>query len=122
MRQLAREFDVVLTNEDDTKLNLRLLPTPVLTYEPNTDQCVDGAMFAFAATGTDPDAFLLIETVRKNSALQFQYALARFHFRELQATRKSETVWHVDSDTGMLNNFRGSTKYRHAAYNFFRAK
>ncbi len=122
MRQLAREFQVVLTNEGGDKQSLRLLPTPVATYEPNTDQCSDGAMFAFAATGTDPDAFLLIETVRRDNAMHFQYGFARFHFRDLVATRKGETVWHVEDEPGMLNNFRGSAKYRNAAYTFFRAK
>lgn len=122
MRQLARDFEVVLTNDDDSKQTLRLLPTPVLTYEPNVDTCLDGAMFAFAATGTDPDAFLLIETVRKNNAMQFQYGFARFHFRDLVATRKNETVWHVETDMGMLNNFRGNLKYKSAVYNFFRTK
>lgn len=122
MRQLAREYQVVLTDDTDNKTTLRLLPTPVLTYEPNTDQCIDGALFAFAATGTDPDAFLLVETIRDKNALRFQVAFARFHFRELTATRKEQMVWHVDADLGMLNNFRGNTKYRSSVYNFFRIK
>ncbi len=120
MRQMSREFSVELVDQGDNHQTLRLLPTPVITYEPNSAECVDGAVFAFAATGTDPDSFLIIETVKQSERLSFQYAFARFHFRELTATRNNQVVWHVDGNDAMLNNFRGSPRYRSSPYNFFR--
>ncbi|MGN6544334.1 MAG: hypothetical protein ACTHK7_04750 [Aureliella sp.] len=121
-RQISREFGATLTDTDGSKLPLRLLPTPILTYEPQRDAGTDGAIFAFAATGTDPDAFLIIENRKVDGKLALHYAFARFHFRELIGTRGDQTVWHAEPRLEMMANFRNSPGVRGAAYTSFRTK
>lgn len=122
MRQISREFEATLTNQDDSKLQLRLLPTPILSYEPKNDVATDGAIFAFAATGTDPDVLLLIENRMANGKHTFHFAFARFHFRELTASRGKVEVWKADPKVEMTGNFLGSPSYRDSPYVFFRVK
>ena len=122
MRQISREFEATLTNQDGSKLQLRLLPTPILTYEPKDDIATDGAIFAFAATGTDPDVLLLIENRIANGKYAFHFAFARFHFRELIASKGKVDIWKVTPIEEMTRNFIGSPSYRDSPYVFFRVK
>ena len=122
MRQISREFEATLTNQDESKLQLRLLPTPILTYEPRNDVATEGGIFAFAATGTDPDVLLLIENRTANGKHAFHFAFARFHFRELIASRANVEIWKADPKVQMTGNFIGSPSYRDSPYVFFRVK
>ena len=122
LRQISREFSAELTNEDGSKLPLRLLPTPILSYEPKSEICTDGAIFAFAATGTDPDALLIIENRKVDDRFQLAYAFARFHFRELVAFRAKEPVWKAEAKTEMTRNYRTSPMFRDSTYFSFRSK
>lgn len=122
LRQIAREFSATLTNPDGSQVPLRLLPTPILTYESQSEAGASGAIFAFAATGTDPDAFLIIENRKVGGKLELQYAFARFHFRQLTAMRGGATVWTAAARTEMTRNFRGSPAIRNEPYVFFRVK
>lgn len=121
-RQISREFGATLIDVDGNKVPLRLLPTPILTYEPQSDDCTDGAIFALAATGTDPDVFLIVENRKVAGKLGLHYAFARFHFRELVGTRNDETVWKAEPKLEMVGNFRSSPGVRSAPYTFFRVK
>lgn len=122
LRQISREFGATLIDVGDNKVPLRLLPTPVLTYEPKDDVCTDGAIFALAATGTDPDVFLIIENRKVDRQLGLYYAFARFHFRELVGTRDNQTVWKAEPKPEMTVNFRNSPAVRNAPYTVFRVK
>lgn len=122
MRPISREFAATLTNQDNSKLQLRLLPTPILTYEPRNDVATEGAIFAFAATGTDPDVLLLIENRVASGKHVFHFAFARFDFRELIAIRGKEEIWRADPKVGMTGNFIGSPSFRDSPYVFFRVK
>lgn len=121
MRQISREFEATLTDKDGSKLQLRLLPTPLLTYEPN-DFATEGAIFAFAATGTDPDVLLLIENRMMNGKYAFYFAFARFNFRELIASKSKVEIWKVDAKEEMTGNFLSSPAFRESPYVFIRVK
>jgi hypothetical protein len=57
---------------------------------------VDGGLFAFTK-GTDPDAFLMIETRGKKDDAEWQFAFARFNGNcALRAVLKGNEVWQVD--------------------------
>lgn len=122
LRQISREFGATLIDVDSNKVPLRLLPTPILNYEPKDDVCTDGAIFALAATGTDPDVFLIIENRKIDGKLALYYAFARFHFRELIGTRDNQTVWKAEPKPEMMTNFRSSPAVRNAPYTVFRVK
>jgi hypothetical protein len=122
LRQISRQFRAELTEPDGSKLPLRLLPTPILSYEPKSETCTDGAIFAFAATGTDPDVLLIIENRKIEGRFRLAYAFARFHFRELVAFRAQEAVWKAEAKTEMTRSFRTSPMFRDSPYLFFRVK
>ncbi len=122
IRQLSRQFSVELVDRGNNRQALRLLPTPIMTYEPKKPECLFGSIFAFAATGTDPDALLVIELVEQPEGPTYQFAFARFHFRELNASRNDQAVWHADANEAMVNNFRGSPRYRSSIYTRFRVQ
>lgn len=101
MRSLSRQFGVTIERLNGDVSELRLLAQPLLRYEPKQGPAKDGAIFAFA-TGTDPDALLLIEARQTSEGLEWQYAFARFHFVGLTATHQGQKVWTADKDPDMF--------------------
>lgn len=97
MRALARQFTVSLERLRGEKSELRLLTQPLFRYEPSRGPVKEGAIFAFA-TGTDPDALLVLEARETADGLQWQYAFARFHFVQVTAFHKGQEVWKVEKD------------------------
>lgn len=116
MRALSRRVTVQMTDNHGSVTQLRLLSRPVISYQPDDASGVDGAMFAFAAGGTDPDAFLLIENRTHDGQSAWDFAFARFHYNELAAQIDGSEVWQVEAATGMQGNFWGSKKFRDALY------
>ena len=96
MKHLALQFSVTMLgwrlNQSDGE-PLRLLPRELFRYKPETDDCVDGALFVFAL-GTDPEAILAIEATKKESEqAQWQFALIRQTSAGLEAKHKGKEVW-----------------------------
>lgn len=62
MREAARRFSVELiqTADGTTRTQMRLLSRPLLRYD-ETAEVLDGAIFGFTGTGTNPDVLLLFD-------------------------------------------------------------
>lgn len=120
MRQIARRFSGQMSRDDGDRTELRLISRPVYTYQPKTDACTDGAIFALAAEGTDPDAFLVVENRNVEGKPTWVYGLARFHFNALTAQLDGQDVWQVEAKPNLLRNYHGSRNYRDDAYIVFR--
>jgi hypothetical protein len=115
MKTLARNFSATLERTTGEKDELRLLPQPLLRYEPN-DKKVDGALFSFSL-GTDPEAILILEANLEGGAPAWQYAFARYHFIGLRASYQGREVWRAEAmpeDVSMLDI--GTAKYQSSVY------
>jgi len=100
MKSLAGRFSSTLLQWRDDggdREKLRMLPQPVYRYESEDPDLVDGAMFFFVQ-GTDPETLLLLEAVRGESGLQWQFAMARRSSGSLLGQYDGRTVWEVDRD------------------------
>lgn len=115
MRQLARRFELRLHDPNRGKQDLRLVPQPLLRYEPESETVVDGAIFSFAVA-TDPEAMLLIEARKPKDGLQWRYAFARFHYWALDARLDGKQVWAPEEDILMETLKRGAADGRDRAY------
>jgi hypothetical protein len=94
MRALAQEFHVSDNFKNNGWSELRLLPTPVARYGKSGSEVVDGALFAFAL-GTDPEAFVFLETREGANGLEWQYAFAPMGCFELKGSHQGKVVWTV---------------------------
>ncbi len=101
MRQLARQFTARSVDREGLKAELRQLTQPVYRYELDKDQTsaelLDGALFVFVQ-GTDPDAWLLLETYKPAdlAAAQWQFAVARMNSIEINVEHNGRQAWHCD--------------------------
>src|SRR5262249_16389862 len=64
--------------ENQTPVELRLLPQPLYRYEPDreTPDLVDGALFGFVQ-GTDPQSLLILEARRDGERIGWKFAFPR---------------------------------------------
>ena len=115
LKQLAQDFQVhaVKTAPDYDEGSIwrfRMMAQPIYRY--SGEAAVDGAIFAFAQ-GTDPEAFLLLESRNVKGIDQWHFAFAPACVWELHAQRGEREVWsrakwHVeDTDTvyGLVGPF-----------------
>ena len=73
--------------------HLRLLPRPILQYSDEDKGIAAGAIFGFA-TGTNPDALLLIEaSSNAQGSLQWRYAGVQLTNRGLELKYQDLEVW-----------------------------
>ena len=96
MRRLAESF-VVEDNFgwDKKELNqLRLLPTPVYRYGNPADEVVDGAVFVYAL-GTDPEAILILECVKKDEMRGWRYSVGPMSIYPITAKLGDEVVYEI---------------------------
>ena len=119
MRAIARSFDIDFHNDEGTPTRLRLVSTPLFRYAAPESGVPDGAIFSFA-NATDPEALLVVEARGSGAAAHWEYALARFHFQTLQATRDGATVWEVPREPGLLSTRFGDGQFVDAPYTIFR--
>jgi hypothetical protein len=94
MKELARRFGV---SEDAGPvrgtIQLRLLPTPIHRYQDVDSGLEDGAIFVFA-TGTNPEALLLLEARAEGSTTGgWGYGLARVSGAALAADLDGRRIW-----------------------------
>jgi hypothetical protein len=96
MRRLGEQFAVRTEPRDEQPSELRLLPQPIYRYGDDADELLDGALFVFAET-TDPEALLLLETVRPPGAeaAHWRYSLAKMTSRPIVARLNGKPVWSV---------------------------
>lgn len=92
MRQLLRDFSAYM--EASGKWELRLLPQPLMRYQPKDGPVVDGALFTFVWTkGTDPELILLMECRQTKNGLSWSFAPVRFSNREIWLKHRDTEVW-----------------------------
>ena len=104
MKALVKDFSGKMVDLRENSTELRLLPQPLIRYEPTAGQVVDGAIFALAE-GTDPQILVLIEARRdKDGPPTWQYGFARFHFVHLWGYHKGVEVWHVEADASQTKS------------------
>src|SRR5262245_19029676 len=92
MRELVRNFTADM--EADGKWELRLLPQPLIRYQPDEGPVVDGALFTFVwSKGTDPEMIVLVELRKTADGMAWHYAPVRFSSRELWLKYHDTEVW-----------------------------
>jgi hypothetical protein len=100
LKELARRFSVRV---GDARANhkMRFLPTPVHRYADPQAGIQDGAVFAFAATGTNPGVVLLLELYQpQGDEAKWQYSLSRLGIGEV-AVQLDERVVYEQAYTGI---------------------
>jgi hypothetical protein len=107
MKALAKEFSGKLVDLKGASFDLRLLPQPLVRYEPSRTNVLDGAIFALAE-GTDPQALVLIEARRTREGPRWEYGFARFHFAHLWGYHRDKEVWHVEADPSQTKAVLGA--------------
>jgi len=110
-RALAREFSAHSMNLDnENRTQLRLLPQPIMRYQPDGDEVLDGALFVFAAgVGTDPEVVLLIEARKHDKGYRWEYAVCRYSDMNLFVQHKKKEVW--KSVRGGANAFKNDANH-----------
>ena len=92
MRRLVAEFSAFM--QADGVWELRLLPQPLMRYQPKSGPVVDGALFTYVwSKGTDPELVLLVECRKTKEGLEWFYAPVRFSNRELWLKLGDQEVW-----------------------------
>ncbi len=115
MKSLAKEFSGKLVDLKGQSFALRLLPQPLVRYEPTETKVLDGAIFALAE-GTDPQSLVLIEARNSAAAPRWEYAFARFHFASLWGYHRDSEVWRVDADPSQTRSALGAGTDRQGLY------
>ena len=113
MRQILRDFSAHMAAEGAWEL--RLLPQPLLRYQPKEGPVVDGALFTFVWTkGTDPELVLLLECLKTPSGTAWSYAPVRFSNRELWLKHREVEVWRgpVHQEPELDSDLIYTTHYR----------
>jgi hypothetical protein len=95
MRAISRDLHAFM--ETDGKWELRLLPQPLLRYQPTEGDVIDGALFSWvwSGRGTDPEVVVAVECYRSSQGLGWRYAPARMTTREVWLTHAGREVWRV---------------------------
>jgi hypothetical protein len=93
MRRLAQEFTGYVTDREDKRRDLRLLPTPLYRYPAVKTGVVDGALFALVVEGTDPEVLLVLEAREEDGKTRWEYACGRFGVISMYVQHKGKEVW-----------------------------
>jgi hypothetical protein len=100
MKAMAEPFKVTMfsrKNGVEDREEMRLLPKPIYRYDLERAKTIhpdliDGAMFAFAQ-GTDPEAVLMFEAVKKGDRTTWQYAFGRATAWTAEARLNNSVIW-----------------------------
>jgi hypothetical protein len=99
MRRLAGRFTASVKRRAGD-LQLRLMPQPMIRYEPKQEEIVDGAVFSFAK-GTNPEVLLVIEAVKtQRGDLRFEYSPARMTSAAVGLSLDGEETWSMTKESG----------------------
>ncbi len=109
MREFARRFSAELRRQVDEsdKNQMRLLPRPLYRYDGGAD-AVDGAIFGFSGTGTNPDLMLLLDLSRTDG---WRYAFAGMSAEAISVQLNDATVWQQPHTAGKGNVFASWTYF-----------
>lgn len=100
MRAIMRDFTARSIDPRDQPWELRLLPQPLVRYEPTGDEtAIDGALFAFAQ-GTDPEILFVLEAQPGTKNAVWKYGCGRFSDYRLELKHKDNLVWEVGRPAG----------------------
>lgn len=91
MKEIAEQFEVT-TFESKSQSQLRLMVQPLYRFADEQRGLIDGAIFSFAS-GTNPEALLLVECRRDGESLAWYAAFARFGASRCQARRGDMVLW-----------------------------
>ncbi|TWU15388.1 hypothetical protein [Allorhodopirellula heiligendammensis] len=102
IKHFASLFSATLVgfNSDDSdRQELRRMPTPLYRYQvPSPEKArgvVDGAVFAFVQ-GNDPEVLLLIEAIRDNQTMHWEYAFVRASSGSLTGSYRGTVTWRAE--------------------------
>jgi hypothetical protein len=97
MKQIARRFTATIENLPDgsNAENMRLLPKPVFLY-PQQPELPTLAVFGFASSGTNPDAYLVLQTEADGDSLKWTYGLRRMTTGGVTVKLDTDTVWETE--------------------------
>lgn len=103
LRGLAERFSAeILSNSEGTKRSqMRLLTRPLYRYDESTE-VLDGAIFGFTGTGTNPDVLLLLD-LPKNGG--WRYCAAGMTAEGICLKLKDTVVYEVPHTAGKGNVF-----------------
>jgi len=114
MRKLSRQFSAQLVDKrsgEAVKRELRLLNQPVYRYESTEQGVVDGALFALVEV-TDPEVWVVLEAVKHEDRVVWQYALARMNADACEVRLDDEMIQQWEK---IVDPWR----YRQGAYTLF---
>ena len=111
VKALARDFTAhSMSLNQDNRIQLRMLPSPIMTYQPKDDKVLEGSLFVLAAgVGTDPEVILMIEAVKHEDAYRWEYAVCRYSDQNLYVQHKKKEIW--SSVRGGANQFMNDPKH-----------
>jgi len=94
MKTTARRFSAMLFEPVPKREELRLLTRPIYRYRDPDSGLQDGAIFGFAANGTNPDLLLGIELHGESlSESAWRFGLARMTLAQLTVRLDEKEVW-----------------------------
>ena len=91
-RRLAKEFSAYM-NRRGERWDLRLLPTPLIEYQQQTEEILGGALFAFVGYSTDPEILLLLEARKFDDGPAWCFLPVRFSDKSLYLKFRDKQVW-----------------------------
>jgi len=91
MKELAERYEIT-TFEGMLKSQLRLMIQPLYRYADEERGLIDGAIFAFAS-GTNPEALLVVECRKTDGVPAWRAAFARFGANACKAQKGKTMVW-----------------------------
>jgi hypothetical protein len=103
MRELARRFSAELIKgaEEKERTQMRLLTRPLYRYEESAE-VLDGAIFGFTGTGTNPDLLVLLELLPKGP---WRFAAAGMTAEGLRIKLSDRVVFESPNTAGKGNVF-----------------
>jgi hypothetical protein len=75
LRNLARRFSASTVDRESNREEMRMLAQPIFRYScpDSAEKLLDGAVFAMASNGTNPDALLLIQARQSEKGAVWEY-------------------------------------------------
>lgn len=98
MREIARRFAAELQEPNSTDIyQMRLLTRPLYRYDDGLKDVIDGAVFGFTGTGTNPDVLLLLDLTKESG---WRFGLAGMTASSATVRLKESVVWKISDVAG----------------------
>lgn len=104
MREIARRFNADLQRQvqGGQRDQMRLLPRPLYRYEESQSGLLDGAVFGFTGTGTNPDVLLMLDLPQDGG---WQFGLAGMTAEGVTVRLNDAVVWELPHSAGRGHSF-----------------